>query len=268
MTAGAKKVDQLDGSEPRDEALALLVETEGGRLFSLGLRFGGNREEAEDLVQETFLQAWRKWDQFEGRSKASTWLYTIASRLFQRMHRPRAGEPDQVISLDELLPFGEPEVALLPEDGPLEGEALEEARRQVEQEIAALPDESRLPLVLKEVIGLPVADVAAILGLTDGTVRTRLHRARLRIRRALESSLTPREIPPPAYSKQVCLDLLQAKQEALDRGVEYEFPEGVVCERCAELFATLDLAHELCCESERGELPPELRERLTARLHD
>ena len=89
-------------------------------------------------------------------------------------------------------------------------------RRRVEAAIAGLPDDFRMPLVLKEILGFSVADVAAILDLKPATVKTRLHRARLRVRKAMEDALPTEAVPPAAYSKQVCLDLLQAKQEALD----------------------------------------------------
>ena len=64
-----------------DEEIPRLVEEHGGKMFGLAKRMCRTVEQAEDLVQETFLQAYRKWDQFEGRSSPATWLYTIASRV-------------------------------------------------------------------------------------------------------------------------------------------------------------------------------------------
>ena len=264
----AKSWENLDGTEPADEALPLLVEAQGGRLFSLGLQFCGSREEAEDLVQETFLQAYRKWSQFQGRSSPATWLYTIASRICQRFHRRRSGEPDRLESLDELLPFGEARMAVVPERGrdPLAEGIRAEARRRTEVAIAGLPIAFRMPLVLKEIVGFSLAEIAQILGVKEATVKTRLHRARLRIRKALEGALPVEEVPPAAYSRQVCLDLLQAKQDALDRQVAFEFPNELVCERCSALFATLDLARDVCRDLARGQLPDGLRRELLAQL--
>jgi len=260
--------DELDGSEPREVAIPLLVDAHGGRLFSLGMRFCGDREEARDLVQETFLLAFRKWHQFEGRARPSTWLYTIAARVCQRFHRKRSGEPERLESLDELLPFGSGPMAVAPgdEDEPLARELLTEAREQAERAIAALPLAFRMPFVLKEIAGLSLAEVGAVLGLKEATVKTRLHRARLRVRKALEQALPRRDVPPVIFSRQVCLDLLQAKQDALDHGADFQFPDRVVCERCAELFATLDLTQGVCRDIARGELPDELRRELLARL--
>ncbi len=261
-------VDELDGSEPPEEAIPLLVDAHGGRLYALGLRFCGNAEEAEDLVQETFLQAFKNWERFEGRSRPSTWLYTIASRVCQRFHRKKSGEPDRIESLNELLPFAEAAMAVVPDDadGPLAQRIREEGRTRIEEAITRLPLNFRMPLVLKEIAGFSVAEIAEIQDVREATVKTRLHRARLRLRSALGEALPHREVPRPLYSETVCLDLLHAKQESLDRGVPFEFPLRVVCERCAELFATLDLAQGICGDIARGELPPELRAKLLARM--
>ena len=251
--------------ETRAQALEHLVDQEAGRLYSLGLRFCGNPEEARDLVQETFLQALRGWEGFEGRAKASTWLYTIAARVCQRFHRRRSGEPEHFEPLDEVLPLGDPALSVVPEE-PLGEEQRAESKKLIEEEIARLPIDFRMPLVLKEIVGLPVADIAQVMDIPEATVKTRLHRARLKVRKALESTLPRRAVPPLAYSQAVCLDLLRAKQDTLDRGVPYEFPPGVLCERCGEFFATLDLTKDLCREIGAGELPPEVRRALSEAL--
>ncbi len=254
--------------QPREVALPALVDRYGGRLFHLGLRFCGNRAEAEDLVQETFLNAWKSWDTFAGRSSVRAWLFTIAAHACQRMHRKRAGEPEALASLEDDLPFGEPLGAVVPGRGttPLEETLRAEGTARVEAAIAALPEDFRLPLVLKEVVGFSLAEIAGILGLKPETVKTRLHRARLKVREALEGVLPREPLPRPVYDREVCLDLLRAKQETLDRGLPYEFPDGVVCERCRAFFDTLDLATDLCTELGTGALPRELRDALEQRF--
>lgn len=256
--------------DPPSGAIPRLLELHGGQIYHLGLKLCGSREDAEDVVQETFLQAWRKWHQFEGRSSASTWLFTIASRVCRRMHRRRAGEPHHMASLEDLLPFGETRMAVLPspDDPPLRAQIRRESRERVEEAILGLPVAYRLPLVLKDILGLEIADIAAALNLKPATVKTRVHRARLRVRQHLERALPSRDGPPAAYAKRICLDLLQAKQESLDRGDSFPVKDEILCERCESVFSTLDLAREICREIAGGALPEKLRRSLLARLEE
>lgn len=251
-------------------ALQRLVDEYGGQLFHLAFRFCGSREEAEDLVQEVFLQAFRAWDTFRGEASEKTWLFKIAARACQRMHRRRAGEPGDIGSLDELLPFGEPMIAAIPseQEDAVQQQIRKEAGERVEREIASLPDDFRVPLLLKEIVGLSVPEIGQILGLEEATVRSRVHRARLKLRSAIDGVI-PRSggvASPPAYSEQTCLDLLNAKQDALDRGVPFD--SKVICDRCRSVFASLDLTQQVCSDLAGGALPTGLRERLQSRLRD
>ena len=233
-------------------------------MYALALRLCRKAEDAEDLVQEIFLRAFRHWHQFDGRSSPTTWLYTIAVRACRRMHRRRAGQPRRIGSLEELAPFGQAQIAVLPADGgaAVEKEVRREAVERVEEAVAALPPEFRLPLIFKDILGLSVEDTAAVLDLKPATVKTRAHRARLRVRNALSAGLPRRALPPPAYSRQVCLDLLRAKQDALDRGVAFPVRSEIVCERCRAVFDTLDLTRDVCAAMGAGKLPPDVRRRL------
>ena len=256
---------------PADPYLAVeaLVDLHGDRLYGIAARLCGHAHEAEDLVQEVFLQAFRKWRQFEGRSKPLTWLYTIAARACQRMHRRRSGEPEHMASFEELLPFVDGDLpSVHTEDGgPLAEGIRQEGIERVKAGILALPPEFRIPLVLKEVVGLSLAEIGAALDLKPATVKTRVHRARLRVRKELEGVMVLRDLPPTAYERQVCLDLLAAKQEALDHGAA--LGQTIVCERCREVFASLDFAHDTCqALAEGASLPGEVRERLLARIRN
>jgi RNA polymerase sigma-70 factor (ECF subfamily) len=252
----------VDADAPADRAIPVLLEAHGGKIFGLALRMCDSAHEAEDLVQETFLQAYRKWDQFEGRSAPTTWLYTIASRLCRRMRRQRAGEPDHIASLHELLPFKDGPVPDLPadDDGPLAENLRREAQEHLERAIVSLPAGFRMPLILKEIVGFSVAEVAEILGLKEATVKTRLHRARHVLREELTKAVPNRDAPPPAYSRRVCLDLLRAKQESLDREAEFPLPEKDFCERCRAVFASMDFARDVCEHIGDTSLPDWLRE--------
>lgn len=255
----------MPAKKPQDAhtAVARLAEEHGPLLYQLGYRFCGDPHQAEDLVQEVFLAALKGWDGFRGASDAKTWLYRIAARACERLHRRRAGEPEHIGSLDGTLPFGHDRMPALPaEEDPAKAVLQAESRERIERAIVALPDEFRVPLVLKDIAGLSVGEIASVLALEEGTVRSRVHRARLKLREAMDHGLPrdPRPTPPPAYPLQTCLDLLEAKQSALDRGVPFE--SSIVCDRCKAVFGTLDMAHAICGELGRDGMPGEVRARL------
>lgn len=263
MTAGAVSSTRTVDPDGAAGEFAAVAEAVAPRLFRIAMRMCGNRADAEDLVQETLLQGFRKWRQFEGRSHPATWLYTIAGRLCQRRHRRRAGEPARVESLSDLLPAqSDPVLALASVDGPLDEHIRREAERAVADALTHLPAHFRLPLVLADIAELSTPEIARILGLKEATMKSRIHRARLVIRRVLLARLPARAAPPPDHDRQVCLDLLRAKQEALDRRTSFPFSTEELCARCRSLFATLDLGREVCGLLGAGELPPSLRELL------
>lgn len=246
---------------------AAVAEDVAPRLLRMATRMCGNRADAEDLVQDTLLQAFRKWDQFEGRSSPATWLYTIATRLCQRRRHRRAGEPKQLEPLSELLPVPSDPVPALSSaaDGPLEAHVRHEAERTVAAALDQLPPNVRLPLVLADIAELTTSEIAKVLGLKEATVKTRIHRARLAVRRALLQHLPTTAAPPPDHDRQVCLDLLAAKQEAMDRHVAFPYSGDALCARCRALFATLDLGRDVCGTLGTGALPASIRRILDGR---
>jgi len=253
---------------PAHTAIPELLEAHGGKIYGLGLRLCGNPQDAEDLVQETFLRAFRAWGQFEGRSDPGTWLYSIAARACRRMQRKRSGEPRTIESISQLLPSVEANIPDLRSGdvSALDEQVREEARSAVELAIAKLPTSFRLPLVLKEIADFSLGEVAAVLDIKEATVKTRVHRARLMLRRELAEVLPDREAPPPDHARRICIDLLRLKQEAMDRNAEFPLPSNVLCERCRATFDSLDLAHGLCIGIGRGELPEPLREQVLKEL--
>ncbi len=246
---------------PAHVAVERLLDAHGDRLHAIAARLCRSRDDADDLVQETFLQAFAKWTQFDGKADPMSWLYTIAARACQRMHRRRAGEPAHKLALDADAPFADALVATPTGTDPA---ARVEQRARLEAAIVALPITYRMPIVLKDIVGLDIDAIAGILGVTPTTVRTRTHRARMRLRSALAKVLPQRALPKAAYSRQVCLDLLRAKQRALDLGVPMPGGDDLVCERCRAVFQTMDLAHDVCAELAKGRLPVALRQRILA----
>ncbi len=236
-------------------AVGRLFEEHGARLYRLGVRFCGNADEAHDLVQDVFLQAFRGWKQFDGRSSPSTWLYTIAARRCQRRHRRRAGEPASLMSLSSLAPTPHDRIVHIASDSnPFDDALREQLQDRVASAVAELPPRMRLPLVLAEIAEIPLKDAARVLGLRLGTVKSRVHRARLAVRERLAAGLPSRPAPATDHDHRFCQDLLQAKQEALDRGVPLLVSDGDLCDRCKSLFATLDLSRDVCRLLAQGEL--------------
>jgi RNA polymerase sigma-70 factor (ECF subfamily) len=261
--------DTLAGT-PAEAAIPRLMDDYADRIYGLGLRMCDDPEKAQDLVQETFIRALKAWDGFDGRSEPSTWLYTIASRACQRMERRRAGEPRTMQSLEQLLLSGEATIVDFPAGGktPLEWVERRDVVQAVRRAIEGLPLEFRLPIVLKEIEGLSVEEVAAVLGVKPATVKTRLHRARLLMRKELSQAL-PSKPAGEGHAdapESTCLDLLWAKQQALDRGVDFPIPAAHLCERCRAVFATLDVANDVCHALHGAELPDEVREAIEARV--
>jgi RNA polymerase sigma-70 factor (ECF subfamily) len=255
-------------NEPADSAIPQLLDQHGSQIYGLGLRMCGNHEDAQDLVQDVFLQAFRKWDQFEGRSSPSTWLYTIAARVCQRRHRLRSGQPRELDSLTTVLPSGDEVVLDLPSGGDTPQDILErrETQELVEHAITRLPPNFRLPLMLKDLMELSIQEIAEILGIKEATVKTRLHRARLSAADELSKGLPTKPAPSSDRDRTLCLDLLQAKQESLDRGVKFPVAQDELCVRCRSLFATLDLTQDACHKLGEGEIPEPVKEAILNKM--
>ena len=157
-------------------------------MYRFAYRLCGEAETAKDLVQETFLNAYRAYDRFRGDAQVSTWLYAIASHACLRMRRKRKGEPERELSLEEFVPTSEGEFTLqIPMEGLSPQEALEnkELRQILDRAIAKLPRKYRMVLVLRDMEGLSAKEVGNILGLTERAIKSRLHRARLFVRKEL-----------------------------------------------------------------------------------
>jgi RNA polymerase sigma-70 factor (ECF subfamily) len=160
------------------------------QVYRFAQRICGQSEDAKDLVQETFLNAYRGLKDFRGEAQVSTWLYAIASRACIRMQRKRKGEPERELSLEEFIPTSDGEFRLqIPTDGLSPEEALQnkELRWALRQAIQKLPHKYRLVLVLRDMEGLTAKEVGTVMGLNERAVKSRLHRARLFIRRELSA---------------------------------------------------------------------------------
>jgi len=160
-----------------------LVEKYRQRVWRLAYQVLHDREEAWDCAQEAFVRAHRSLGDFRGEAKLSTWLYAIASRLC--LNRLAAGER-------RLGRQGEETLLRLPHRGAGPDAALEQSELEaaLHRAIAELPDERRIVVVLRDLQGLAYEEIAQVLGLELGTVRSRLHRARADLKGKLERFLT------------------------------------------------------------------------------
>jgi RNA polymerase sigma-70 factor (ECF subfamily) len=149
-----------------------------GRLFSLACRMLGNPADAEDLLQEIFLAAHRKLDTFRGDSALGTWLYRLATNQCLDYLRSRAGRASQVTdALDDQ-----------PAPAAIGGRGLADqtvTKMDLERAMARLPEGCRAAFVLHDVEGLEHREVAEVLGIAEGTSKSQVHKARLRLRALL-----------------------------------------------------------------------------------
>jgi RNA polymerase sigma-70 factor (ECF subfamily) len=168
----------------RSDAFGELVTRHQQKIYNVVVRFCGHAEDAADITQRAFLNAYRKIGDFKGDSAFSTWIYRIAFNQavsFRRENRrPMASLDDG----DDRAPF-EPADPRAPEAS-LESE---EAGKKVRQALHLLNDDDRRIILLKDLQGCSYEEIAAILKIPKGTVRSRLHRARLELKEKLKPIL-------------------------------------------------------------------------------
>ena len=170
-------------------ACAECIDIHSPAVYRLALRLMQNEEDAEDVVQETFVNAFKAIDSFEGRSSLSTWLYRIAyNNAMMRLRRPSP----YTISVEETLDDSG-EVMTVPRQLfdwcclPEEDFATEEVRGELETAVGKLPPTLRSAFVLRELEGLSTQETADALDVSTDVVKTRLRRARLWLREYLSN---------------------------------------------------------------------------------
>lgn len=164
------------------QAFGDLVAAYQSFVYNLALRSLNDPLEAQDAAQEAFLRVWRALPQFRGESSFSTWLYRVAVNVcFNR--RPRMQRDLAAISVDASIENGQD----FPDDGDNPSRAIEssEQRAFLHQEVARLPDSYRMLISLRYVQELSYEEIAEILSMPMGTVKTGLHRAKNMLKSAL-----------------------------------------------------------------------------------
>lgn len=170
--------------EGQADAYAELVRAYQSRVFSMAYSFTGNRESADDLSQEIFLKAYLALPRFRFGSTFGTWLYRVAVNHIKDFLRKRSKLKE--VSLEEVA-----EPAAAGDTVATMEKEREDAKRRmlVRRELASLPDKYRVVLTLRDVEGLPYDEIARILGLSPGTLDSRLHRARKMLRKKVAPAL-------------------------------------------------------------------------------
>jgi RNA polymerase sigma-70 factor (ECF subfamily) len=168
------------------DAFPQLVKKYSRRILRVGRNITNNDEDAEDVLQETFLKAYTHLDGFQGNSKFYTWLVRIAMNEALMKLRKRKG--DRVVSLDEQLDTGEDtvtrEIAVW-EGNPEDRYSQEEIRDILDKTVASLPEAFRTVFTLRDVEELSTEETAEVLNLSIPAVKSRLLRARLQLREKL-----------------------------------------------------------------------------------
>ena len=166
--------------EVRDDSAAAfeeLVSRYQGRLVTLFRHLLGNHEQAEDLAQEVFLRVYRARDSYRPGAKFATWLFTIASNLCRNRLRYRRYHP--VYSPpEEMSGGGDPAVVVSRED----------RWARIRRGLDRLPAAYRAPIVLRYYNDLSYQEIAEVLSLPEGTVKTRLHRGKALLKQAIEEN--------------------------------------------------------------------------------
>jgi RNA polymerase sigma-70 factor (ECF subfamily) len=169
------------------EAFGTLVEKYGGRIRRLVRGFIRNEKDAEDVVQDSFVKAFARLDRFDGRSAFFTWLYRIAANTSMD-HNKKVRRRPAPLSIEASREDEEGRGGITPPargPSPLQGAMTGELRRKIDEAMAALPDIYREVIVLREMEGLSYDDMSRALGVSRGTIESRLFRARERLRARL-----------------------------------------------------------------------------------
>ena len=259
-----------------EEALSLLQNT----VFAFSMRVCGQREDAEDTMQEVLLKAVPHLPKFDSPKALLVWMYKVAKNRCLMSRRRSKFAPAQELSLDELMPDRKELEQLRtgsvidPELLAMRGEQAERLRKAIQK----LPAQYRIVLVLRDMEGLSDDEVAEITGIRSGTVRVRLHRARLFVRKELMKMLASR--PPAKSAKRHLSDLPSSRpkhcralfaelsnylDETLDDSMCDQLEKHLEgCEPCETFLETLEATIAACKEMPEQHPDP----RKVARLRD
>jgi len=167
------------------QAFEFLVTRYESKVYRLAIRMLRNPQDAEDALQETFMQVFRGLAGFEGRSKFSTWLFRLATNVCLMRIRHRETEPSKLLPLEDYLPKleeGDSPQMMDWADRPEDALLSKESREKMMEALDKLPPEYRAVFILRDIEGFSNAETGESLGISVAAVKSRLHRARLALR--------------------------------------------------------------------------------------
>jgi RNA polymerase sigma-70 factor (ECF subfamily) len=222
-----------------------------------GMRMCGQRDDAEDVVQEAMLAAVRNLPEFREEASVSTWLYAITRSFCIKKRRRSKFAPSREESLES---EARGPARRLEHEGasPEEATLSAELDHAVQSAISTLEPGQREVLVLRDVEGLPAAEVAEITGLNVGAVKSKLHRARAALRRTLEPVLAEALEPAPTTSECPEVDVLFS--EHLEGEIDAELCRRMqahvdACPRCRQACKSLSTVLRVCQATPFPEVP-------------
>jgi RNA polymerase sigma-70 factor (ECF subfamily) len=255
-----------------ESALALLQNT----VFSFSMRVCGHREDAEDTSQETLVKTVQHLARFDNAKALGVWLYKVAKNQCLMSRRRSKFAPKRELSLEELMPdrkeleklLGSNDSSATPEMSLLRSENQQLLKSAVEQ----LPPQYRLILVLHDMEELSIKEIAAVTGLREGTVRVRLHRARVHVRNSLARQAPPPKKPrgskkTPAKKTRGCKALFGELSDYLDGALDDSLCDELEkhldgCSPCQAFLDSLSETVERCRRHEPRQISPRKAARL------
>ena len=269
---------QRKDTKSLDEALALLQNT----VFSFSMKVCGQRQDAEDTTQEVLLKSVPNLPKFDSPKALMVWLYKVAKNRCLMSRRKSKFAPNEALSLEELMPDrvelqrlsggtdGTPETSLL----------RRENAKRLREAVQKLPPDYRLILVLHDMEELSDTDIAEITGLRLGTIRVRLHRARLYVRKELakqDHHRVPHTVEKPAAQvtalprqrrcKEMFAELSNYLDDELDDSLCEELEKHMDgCEPCKAFLASLEESIQQCRKATNESPDPRVAAKLRREL--
>ena len=250
-----------------ERALALLQQT----AFSFSMKVCGHREDAEDTAQETLLRTVPQLPQFDSPEALAVWMYKVARSRCLMSRRRSKFAPKQNLSLDDLLPDrSQLEALTASRDGGPEQQLLrEENREELQRAVLKIPPDYRMVLVLHDMEELSTEEVARITGLREGTVRVRLHRARVFLRNQLARKIAPAAARAKSQPSARCKRLFALLSDYVDRRIDPSLCADVEghlgdCSPCKAFLASLEETVRRC----KRHCTEELKAKVRAQVRD